>query len=477
MAVKVVVVGGGPGGFAAALRAAQLGADVTLVERDKVGGTCLNWGCIPSKIMKTTAEMSDAFRTAAEFGIQTEGRFRIDMRGLAARKKRVIQTQAKGMLALLSQHNIRWFNGSAFLSGGRLVTISGPDGGITETPWDRLILAPGSSPAPLPALSFDGKQIISSNEALCLQTVPSSMLIVGAGVVGCEFAFIFSSLGTKVVLVEALTRVLPLPSVDEACSKILLREMKKRNIEVLLGHTVETVEKTGERLHISLSQSKFSSCGEKDAVRPVGVETDLALVCIGRRPNPENMGFDQLGVHTDDRGWILADDRMETNISGVYAVGDALGPDRVMLAHVASAEGRIAAENAMGKTRIMRYNVVPAAIFTTPEIACVGMTETQATATGYRVHTADALFRSLGKAHVIGEIAGEAKIVFDADTGRILGVHLVGAHATELVAEAVVAMEKGASIKDLAEAIHPHPTLSEIMGETALKALQDLQHE
>jgi dihydrolipoamide dehydrogenase len=234
MAVKIVVIGAGPGGYVAAIRAAQMGAEVTIVEDDGVGGTCLNRGCIPSKIMKTTAEMMDHFHRASEFGIETNGTFLIDMQALMVRKEKVIQNQAKGILGLFKHHKIHFLQGCGTIVGSNQMIVKPKEGNAIRVSWDRLILAMGSRPSNIPAFPFDGKRVISSNDALGLQMIPKSMLIVGGGVIGCEFAFIFSALGSKVTIVEALSRVLPLPSVDEDCSKVLQREMKKRNIKVMV---------------------------------------------------------------------------------------------------------------------------------------------------------------------------------------------------------------------------------------------------
>jgi dihydrolipoyl dehydrogenase len=470
MAKKVVVIGAGPGGYVAAVRAAQMGGDVTVVERDQVGGTCLNWGCIPSKVMKTTADMLDRFRRSAEFGVAVAGDFRPDMNRVMARKTRIIETQAKGILSLLKHHGIRLLKGGGTVSGVNSVSVKGEDGSLTELPWDRLILATGSRPLGIPLCPFDGKKIISSNEALNLYQVPASLLIVGGGVVGCEFAFILSSFGARVTLVEAMPRILPLPSVDEDCAKILQREMKKRKIDVQVNRTVERFEDRGGKLRFVIGASPFLAASEKEKIKQTTVDAELALVCIGRQSNTTAMGLQDLGIRMDDRGWILVDERMETSLPGVYAIGDGLGPSKIMLAHVASTEGWIAAENAMGSDRVMDYDVVPGAIFTEPEVANVGLTENQAKQNGYPVRSDSVLFRSLGKSHVVGDIAGQTKIISNTETGRILGVHIVGPHATELIAEATLAIRMGATVQDLTATIHAHPTLSEIMLEASFKA-------
>jgi len=475
MAKKIAVIGAGPGGYVAAIRAAQLGAEVTVIEQDNVGGTCVNCGCIPSKIMKQAAEVLQNFHRASEFGIRFSGEVCPDMQRLMARKQEIIQIQTKGLFKLFDNHKIRYLRGYGYIKGHGLAGVK-QQGKTLEVPWDRLILAPGSQPLNIPSFSFNGRNILSSNDALNLHEVPESMMIVGGGVIGSEFAFIFASLGSKVTIVEAMSRILPLPSVDEDCSKVIQREMKKRKIEFKINSTVKEVEENGEKIRATTGPSPFGQQLKGRGSKPFTIETNKLLVCIGRKPNTANIGLEQLEVKIDDKGWIVADMGMETNVSDVYAIGDVLGPSRVMLAHVASTEGLIAAENAMGASRVMNYAVVPGAIFTMPEVANVGFTEAQAKEQGYTVRSDSVLFRNLGKSHVIGEIAGQIKMVSDAKSGRILGVHIVGPHATDLIAEGTLAVKLGSTVKELSETIHAHPTLSEIMLEASFKALDRSLH-
>ncbi|SEM40005.1 dihydrolipoamide dehydrogenase [Syntrophus gentianae] len=474
MSKRIVIFGAGPGGYVAAIRAAQLGAEVSVVEEDNVGGTCLNWGCIPSKIMITTAEMIERYRRAREFGLKIEGNIRPDMQQLMARKVRIIQDQTKGILDLFAHNKIHYLRGKGRIVGPGMAAVQsadGADGGILEVPWNKLILAPGTRPSDFPPFLFDGERILSSNHALSLLEVPESILILGGGVIGCEFAFLLSSLGSRVTVVEAMDRLLPLPSVDEDCSKILQREMKKRKIKFVLKRTAQALERSSTKLRVTLGFPPFMTELAGKEREPQIEEVDKILVCIGRKPNTAHLGLDKLGIQVDAQGWIVADDRMRTNVPDVFAIGDVLGPSKIMLAHVASAEGQIAAENAVGGDLKMAYDVVPGAIFTLPEVANVGLSESQARQQGFSVRAESVLFRSLGKAHVIGEIAGEAKIVSDAETGRVLGVHIVGPHATELIAEGALALRMGATVADLAGTIHAHPTLGEVMLEASLKSL------
>ena len=471
MTTKVNIIGAGPGGYIAAIRAAQLGAEVTIVEQEEVGGTCLNRGCIPSKIMKTTAEILEKFSRAKEFGIAINGNIRPDMKALMVKKEAVIQNQIKGILKLFDHHKICYLRGHGYITEPGITVVNMEEGKNFEVPWDRLILATGSQPLNIPSFPFDGKRILSSTDALNLQEIPESMMIVGGGVIGCEFACIFASLGSQVTVIEAMPRLLPLPSVDDSCSKVFQREMKKRKIRFFVNRTVDKVEDAGEKLRVTIGPSPLAHELKKSETKPLTEEIDKVLVCIGRTPNTTDIGLEKTGVKMDEKGWIIADELMKTSVSDIYAIGDVLGPPRIMLAHVASSEGLVAAENAMGKRRIMNYDVVPGAIFTMPEVASVGLTEAQAKEQGYRVRSDSVLFRNLGKAQAIGEIAGEVKIVSDADNGRILGVHMVGPHATDLIAEGTLAMQVRCTVKELAETIHAHPTLSEIMLEASFKAL------
>ncbi len=476
MTTRITIIGAGPGGYVAAIRAAQMGAEVTIIEQDNVGGTCVNRGCIPSKIMKTTAEMLENFRRAQEFGIVADKNVSLDMQRLAARKEKIIQNQTKGILRLFDNHKIRYLRGHGYIKSSKLAEVNLAGNKTVEVPWDRLILALGSQPLNIASFPFDGKKIISSNEALNLREVPKSILIVGGGVIGCEFAFIFKSFGSEVTIVEAMPRMLPLPSVDEDCSKVLQREMKKRKIKLMVNRIVKRVEDNGENVRAIIGPSPFNQEPKEKDIKPLTVEADMLLVCIGRSPNTANAGLERLGIRMDDRGWIIADERMETSVPDIYAIGDVLGPSKTMLAHVASSEGLVAAENVLEGNKVMNYKVVPGAIFTMPEVANVGLTEAQAREKGCNARSDSILFRTLGKAQVTGEIAGQAKIVSDVENGRILGVHIVGPHATDLIAEGTLAVQSGCTVAELAETIHAHPTLSEIMLEASFKALDRPLH-
>lgn len=476
MGKKVTILGGGPGGYVAALRAAQLGAEVTLIEQENIGGTCLNWGCIPSKIMKHTAESAVMMGKVESLGIKIDGTLSVDLKALYNRKDKIVKNQRDGIMKLLDRRGVKYINGFATITGPDhcMVRLSGEE--YLEVTWEKLILAVGSRSPDLPSIPVDHDRVLSSNDFFSFKKIPESIMIIGGGVIGCEFAFILKSLGSNVTVVEALPRLLPLPSVDEDCSKILQREMKKRKINSLLNRTVEGIEEKDGKLLVKITPFvKGTNSGQKEGhTQELAVEK--VMLCTGRKPNTSGIGLENTGVETDDNGWIIVNDRMETNVAGIYGIGDILGPSRIMLAHVASAEGLIAAENALGQTLKMDYNVVPNAIFTMPEIASVGLTESQALDKRYKVRSNKTLFRNIGKSHVIGEIAGEAKIVSDIENGKILGIHIIGPHATDLIAEGTLALKMGCHVKDLAETIHAHPTLSEIMSETAHAAMDRPLH-
>jgi dihydrolipoamide dehydrogenase len=471
MAQKIMVIGGGPGGYVAALRAAALGADVTVIEKENLGGTCLNWGCIPSKIMKNTADMLHKCQRAKDFGIHVDGPVLPDMAALMARKEKILKSQRAGIAGLLKTRGVLVENGTGRVTGKGSVQVTTGGGSTRSLSWDKLIIATGTTPMNVADFAFDSQKILSSNDILMLGHIPESLTIVGGGVIGCEFACIFAALGTKVTVVEAMSRPLPLPSVDNAISKLLLREMKKQKITMLCDTVVTACDTSGKGCTITLAKSPFTDNPNAKEPKTDTLSSDLMAVCIGRTPLSSDLGLETIGLDIRGPGWIPVNDRMETAVEHVYAIGDILGPARVMLAHVASHEGLVAAANAMGQDETMAYDAVPGAIFTMPEIGTVGVSEEQALQKGLDIDTASVNFRVLGKAHAIDEIAGEAKMIVDKTTGRVLGMHIIGPHATDLIAEATLAIAKGLTAKDIAHTIHAHPTLAEIMGEAASKAI------
>lgn len=442
--MKIAILGGGPGGYVAALKAAQMGAQVTVIEDSEVGGTCLNRGCIPTKALIASAEALYKARHLSDFGIDLIGSVSPNLRKIMERKDKVIATQVKGIKGLFKSWGVNLLEGKGILSGSNKIEVKKHDGTTANVEADRLIIATGSRPAQIPVFPFDGTRILSSDDALEIKEIPNSLLIVGAGVIGCEFACIFSELGTDVTMVEMQPRALS--TEDSEISELFERELKKKKVKLITGVSVTKVENTSGGLRAFLSDGKE-------------LVPEKILVSIGRTLNSDNIGIEVLGIKKGPRGEILVDEQMETNISGIYAVGDVIGG--ILLAHVASTEGIVAAKNACGKKTKMDYSVVPAAIFTAPEIASVGLREHQAVDKGIKLDIGRFQFRALGKAHAIGEIAGFVKILADAATDKIIGSHIIGPHASDLIHELALAMKHGLKAKDIAETIHAHPTLSE----------------
>lgn len=465
--MNITIIGAGPGGYIAAFDAARRGASVTLVEKADIGGTCLNWGCIPTKTIKASAEALETAKRLGEFGIvPTEGelsRFKADMAAIVARKEKVRKVLCGGLEKTCASLKIRLLRGQAELGAGRTVLVHGADG-TEEIASDAVILATGSKVLDLPSLPVDHQYIINSDDALNLDHVPARMVIVGGGVIGCELAFIFRAFGAEVTVVEGLDRLLPIPSVDEDMSRLLQREAKKHGLKVELAKTVKSATVSDGKVTCVLGPSPFVP-GASGA--ETTIETDMVLVAVGRTPNSAGLKLTEGGVEMDARGWIKADGGMRTTAEGIYAIGDALGPARVMLAHVASAEGLCAVANCYGENRTLDYSVIPAGIFTSPEIGTVGLSESEARAQGLAVRCQVFQFRELGKAQAMGELPGMFKLVCEEGSGRILGVHIAGAHATDLIAEAALAMQKGMTAADIAHTIHAHPTLAEGVYEAA----------
>ncbi len=448
--MRLAVLGSGPGGYVAAIKAAQLGAWVTVIEENEVGGTCLNWGCIPTKTMTASAEYMARAREFEKFGIELRGEIIPNLARIIERKNKVVSTQVKGIRGLFKSWGITLKEGRGVLkSPGRIeVTNRGGDSETIEA--DRIIIATGSRPARIAALPFDGKYIISSTDALEIREIPESLIIMGGGVIGSEFAGIYAELGTDITIVEMLPRVVS--TEDHEISALLAREFKKKKIKLITETKVEKVETDENGVRAFLSNGDV-------------LEAEKLLVSIGRALNTEDIGLETLGIEKGPRGEISVNRRMETSVPGIYAIGDVTGG--MLLAHTASKEGVIAAKNIMGIPAEIDYSVVPSAIFTLPEIASVGLREHQAEEAGINFRTGRFEFRALGKAHAIGEISGFVKIMADASTDKILGVHIIGPHASDLIHEAAVAMHSGLTARDIADTIHTHPTLSEGVAEAA----------
>ncbi len=451
MTIPVTIIGAGPGGYVAAIRAAQLGAQVTIVEDQEVGGTCLNKGCIPTKTIIASAGLLDRVRHASEYGIDVPGRVGFHLDAIRERKDKVVSTQVKGVRSLLKSWGVRLVEGRGALLSRTLVRVSKKDGTHQDIEAGKVIIATGSRPARIPSFPFDGVSVITSDEAVQLAAVPGSLLIVGAGVIGCEFAFIYRTFGAEVTVVEMLPRALS--TEDEEIASIIAREMKKAKIKLLTNVSVQTMVKEAD----GLVCTRLSNGQE--------IKTEQALVSIGRSMNSEHIGLEAVGVATGKRGEILVNERMETNIPGIYAIGDVTG--KILLAHVASHQGLVAAENAAGGDARMDYSVVPSGVFTMPEIGSVGLREDQAVQQGIQYGVGRFQFRGLGKAHAMGEISGMVKILTEKTTDRVIGVHICGAHATDLIQEGALAVRKGVTAKELGTLIHAHPTLAEAVMEAA----------
>lgn len=473
--MRITILGGGPGGYTAAFAAARAGMNVTLVERTHLGGTCLNQGCIPTKTLKASADALDLALRLSEFGIAGIGEAHADMPAILARKNRIGEVLRGGLKKACARHKITLLRGQGSFRSPREVQVALSGGDVKLVENDACIIATGSRVAALPGLEFDGVRILSSDDALDMEHIPQRLCILGGGVVGCEMAFIYRSFGASVTLVEGLERLLPLPSVDGDISKLLQREMKKRGIVAETGRTLRDIQATSEGVRGTLGPSPFLSKHTAAQSKETLLEADVLLVTVGRAPNTDGLGLDAAGIATDQRGWVSVDACLRTRQKRVYAIGDVLGPKNIMLAHVAAAEGLCAVRNCLrpdAEAEAMEYQVVPSGIFTSPEVGCVGLSQEQAEAEGLAVHCPVFQFRELGKAQAMGELAGFFKLVLRESDDAVLGAHIAGAHASDLVAEAALAMRLGATARDIAETIHAHPTLAEGVYEAALLGME-----
>lgn len=451
----ITIIGGGPGGYVAAIRASQLGAKVALIEKDKLGGTCLNRGCIPTKAMVRSGEAIIEARHAADFGVDLKG-FDINFARIMARKNEVVSTQVAGIERLMKGSKVDVYNGSGKLASPRSVRVNGEE--ITSK---KVVIATGSVPARIPVPGLDLPGVVTSDEILELKDVPASLVVIGGGVIGMEFGSIFNGLGSRVTIVEMLPQILP--PVDEEIVRRYVQVLRGQGIEVNTSAAVKAVEKRDASLEVVFQTAKGES----------RIAAEMVLVAVGRSPYSEGLGLAELGV-TMNRRAVAVNERLETNIDGVYAIGDAIGG--IMLAHVASYEGEVAVENALGHNRQVDYRVVPNCIFTTPEISGVGMTEKEVKEKGIAYKASRFPFSALGRAHAMGETTGIVKLLCEADSGKVLGVHIIGPHATDLIAEGAAVMQLGGTAKDIAHTIHAHPTLPEAMHEAALGQLDGSLH-
>ncbi|SHK03066.1 dihydrolipoyl dehydrogenase [Desulforamulus aeronauticus] len=446
----LVVIGGGPGGYTAAARAAALGGRVALVERGALGGTCLNQGCIPTKTLLKSTEVLETVKKAKDFGVEA-GSPEISLEKLLHRQQAVIKRLNTGVEFLMKSHKVSVFQGEGKITATNEVTVSNPaEQTILKT--EKIIIATGSRPAVIPSMEPDEERIINSNHALQLSDLPGSLLIIGGGAIGVEFASIYHKLGAKVTLVEAMDRILPFA--DEEVSNGLKQLMTREKISILTSAKVAGITRLEEELVVTVETPKgLQECN-----------VDKVLVAVGRRPNVENLGLEEIGVQIE-KARIVVNSCMETTVPNIYAVGDATGG--ILLAHVASTEGVVAAVNAMGGHKKMDYTVVPSCIYTSPELASVGITEAQAKSQGIQVVVGKSQFTGSGKALAMGENKGLVKIIADAENGKILGAHILGPQATSLISELALAIKLGVTAEDLAETIHAHPSLPETVWEAA----------
>lgn len=461
MKYDLIVIGSGPGGYVAAIRASQLGLKTAVVERSELGGICLNWGCIPTKSLLKSAQVFEYAKHAANYGVTISGEVTANLEKMVERSRGVADGMSKGIQYLFKKNKIDVINGFGKLMPGKKVEVK-TDDEKTVFEADHIILATGARSRELPNLKQDGEKIIGYREALTLQKLPESMIVVGSGAIGSEFANFYQSIGTKVTLVEYMPNIVPNEDID--VSKQLGRSFKKMGMKVMTGASVENVDTSGDKCVVTIKTKK----GEEQH------EADVVLSAVGVTTNLEGIGLEEVGVE-HDKGKILVDDYYKTNIDGVYAIGDIVhGP---ALAHVASAEGITCVEKIVGQDpEPVDYKNIPACTYTTPEVASVGLTEEAAKEAGYEVKVGKFPFTASGKASAAGAKDGFIKLIFDAEHGELLGGHMVGANVTEMIAELVVARKLEITGHELIKSIHPHPTMSEAVMEAAAAAYDEVIH-
>lgn len=457
---QVAVIGAGPGGYVAALRAAQLGKDVILVEKQpRLGGVCLNVGCIPSKALIHASDLADEIRNASDMGLTVEG-LKVDLPAMVAWKDGIVERLTGGVKFLCDKTGVDVVHGRAELTSDRSLTVS-TDEGQAEIQFEQAIIATGSRPMRLDGFDHDGETVIGSSEALSLQTVPERMVVIGAGYIGLELGTVYAKLGSKVAVVEFLDELLP--ALDPEVRKVMSRRLKRLGIDVHLEHRAERYEPGSPGVVVAK--------GPESELR---LEADVVMVSVGRVPNSDGLGLDGVGVETDDKGFIRVNDRMQTNVPGIYAIGDVVGG--ALLAHKAFQEAKVAAEVIAGEPAAFDSVGIPAVIYTDPEIAWVGLTEREARDQGRQVVTASFPFSASGRAMSLGSTEGFVKAIGDADSKQLLGIIAVGRGVSEFIGEATLALEMGAFLEDVGLTIHPHPTMSEALQEAVEGALGKAVH-
>lgn len=461
MNYDVIVIGSGPGGYVAAIRASQLGLKTAVVERESLGGICLNWGCIPTKALLKSAQVFEYINHAAEYGIKTAGA-EADFAEVIKRSRGVADGMSKGVQFLMKKNKIDVIMGTGKAKPGNKVEVKGADGTQKEYTATNIILATGGRSRELPNLKQDGKKVIGYRQAMVLPEQPKSMVVVGSGAIGVEFAYFYATLGTKVTIVEFMDNVVPVE--DEDISKQLLRSFKKAGIEIMTSSSVESVDTSGAGCKVQV----------KTASGMQTLECDIVLSAAGVVANIENIGLEETGIKTE-KGKVIVDEFYNTSVKGYYAIGDIVAGQA--LAHVASAEGIICIEKIAGhKPEPLDYNNIPGCTYCSPEIASVGYTEKAAKAAGYELKIGKFPFSASGKASAAGAKDGFVKLIFDAKYGELLGAHMIGANVTEMIAEIVVARKLETTGHEMIKSVHPHPTMSEAIMEAAADAYGEVIH-
>jgi dihydrolipoamide dehydrogenase len=461
-----VVIGAGPGGYPTGIRLGQLKVKTAVVEREYMGGVCLNVGCIPSKAVIHAAKMFDKMGHADDIGISLASKPVLDMKKMQAWKGSVVNKLTSGVRTLIKG------NGSTIVEGTARLGKPGPDGhrvvvtsskGETTLIAKNVVIATGSRPMEIPGFTIDQQRIIDSTGALALDELPARMIVIGGGYIGLELGMAYAKMGTKVTVVEATPGLLG--SMDKDCVAVVARKLKKMGVEVMLEAKARSWEDKGDRAVLTVEL--------KDG-KPATIDADKILLAVGRRPNTENLGLEDAGVTVDKRGFVVADDQLRTSVPGIYAIGDVIGG--MMLAHKATKEGEVVAEIIAGHKAAVDVRTIPAVVFTDPEIASAGLTEEEARAKGHQIKVGKFPFAALGRALGVNDTEGFAKSIVDAKTEEILGVHIVGNGASDLISEAALAIEMGAVAQDINLTVHPHPTLSEALREATAAAIGEAVH-
>jgi len=462
MNYDIIIIGSGPGGYVAAIRASQLGKKVAVIEKDTLGGICLNWGCIPTKALLKSAQVFEYAKHAVDYGIAIDGNVNPDISAMVKRSRNIAEGMSKGVQFLLKKNKVDVIYGSGKLKSANTVEVTGTDGKKHEVGAQNIILATGARSRELPNLKQDGKKIIGYREAMNLTKQPATMVIVGSGAIGSEFACFYNSIGTKVTLVEFMPSIVPLE--DEEVSKQLERSFKKAGIEVLTNSTVKSVDLKGKQCIVKI----------KTPAEEITREAEIVFSSVGITANLENIGIEELGIELD-KGKIKVDEFYRTNIKGIYAIGDIINTPA--LAHVASAEGITCVEKIAGlEPGPINYNAIPGCTYTTPEIASFGLTEKAAKEKGLEIKVGKFPYTASGKASAAGNKDGFVKLIFDAKYGELLGAHMIGLNVTELIAELIVARNLETTGHEIIKSIHPHPTMSEAIMEAAAAAYGEAIH-